>query len=205
MESAPFATGIDNILGKRRHAFRIDAELAGAPAHLHTRTAQIEIGIDPDGKPRRPADLFGNGQRTVRFSLTLQIERHACADSRFQLFVGLARPGEADFRRVASCGHYHGKLPRRSYVEPIRKARHRLKNGPEAVGFDGIMDMNAFRKSLAERGHPGFHHRTRINEERGLARIPDQLAHGASVDGQFAIDCGETFGDRAEGFGLIVH
>lgn len=36
-----------------RHRFGINAKLAGAAAHMHPRTAQFEIGIDPHRHPWR--------------------------------------------------------------------------------------------------------------------------------------------------------
>jgi hypothetical protein len=58
VKAAPLRPALDDPAGKRGHALGIEPERLGAAAHLHARTLEIEIGVDPDRQARPLAEPF---------------------------------------------------------------------------------------------------------------------------------------------------
>jgi hypothetical protein len=205
MQAPPFSPCVDDMARKRRHALGIDAERLGPAAHLHARSLELEIGIDPNREARRLARPLGNGERALRLALAFQIERRAMQNGFFQLAVALARPGEADARAVDPGLSHHVQLAARRDVEPVDQTGHMCQHGREAVGLDGVIDFQPLGHGRAQIGDAARHHRARIDEERRSPRPLDQLRGRFTVHGQFAIARLVPRRDGSDRFSRLAH
>ena len=73
VKAAPFAARCNQAACQRGHSCGIHAKLLGPAAHLHARSLEIEIRIDPDGKARDAAQPIPNRQCTLCLSRRFKI------------------------------------------------------------------------------------------------------------------------------------
>jgi hypothetical protein len=112
---------------------RVDAELLGATAHLHSRTLQLEVGIHAHRDACRYACLLtiGASSRTSRNDSILI--SHAGGDCLPQLFGALfARPCEAHDPRIGTCVERDLQFAARRDVDAVDQSRHVL---PTSAGI----------------------------------------------------------------------
>ena len=85
VEAAPFGARRDDPADQSGHARGVDPERLGAAAHAHARALDLEIGIDPDGEPRRPAELRADREGALGLALGFAVERDAGLDRLLEL------------------------------------------------------------------------------------------------------------------------
>src|SRR5690606_18100798 len=94
VQPAPLGSGRNYLARHCRHPLRVDPERLGAPAHLHARAAQLEIGVYSDRQPWRHAFGLGDSQRAAGLVLGFEVERDASADRGAQFGVALSGASE---------------------------------------------------------------------------------------------------------------
>ena len=99
------------------------------------------------------------------FALGLDVDLTA---SRFEKFLDLAvtlsRSGKDDPFRSAAGRQSLGELASRSNLEPASEIQESSKNGEIGIGFDGVEDLEAIRKRVAQHLPIAAHAGLVINE-----------------------------------------
>ena len=127
VKAAPFGARRDDPADQGGHARRIDPERLGAAAHAHARALDLEVGIDPDGEPRRPPQLRADREGALGLAFGFAVERNARPDRLLEFGVALAGAGKADFGRIAAGLQGEAQFAARSDVEAVDLLRNVLQ------------------------------------------------------------------------------
>ena len=176
-----------------RYLFRIDAELLGSAAHLHSRAFQLEVRVNPHRDACRQPQLHGNHGQFADFAEGFDVDQDARRDRLAQFATALAGAGKADFRRIRTGIQRHFKLPSRSDIDAIDQARHDTDQRRHRVGFHRVVQLDGRRECGAQFGNARPEQTPVIGIERCLADPSGKAFERHATDQQLTVGAANWF------------
>ena len=173
--------------------FGVDAELLGAPTHLHAGRLELEVRVDANRHPRCSNKTLPDRGQQAELTKRLDVDQDACGHGLRQLGFRLSGTGEADFARVHAGVECHPQLDARSHVQPIDETRHVADDGRHRVGLDRVMQADLRGQYGAESFDAGRQELAVVGVKRRAADTRRQQRQRQAADAQLFANQRETF------------